>query len=249
MPKQLVVADPGTPEWYSMRMGKFTGSQMHRLMSEPRTKADREAGKLSSGAMTYILECVAEMLTGERQVDFKGNVATEWGNKNEPVAIHLYELLTGNRMEPSPYLAADANFGATPDSVGVTEDGRNFPLEVKSPDVAVHHMKYFMMEGLEPHPDLEGVFTLADAKAFKKASAPYFYQTQTEILALDAPYFDFVSFNPTMPDVAQVFVMRVPRCEETCQAIEDKVKRATAVRDALYEAFVYGEWHKLQAYK
>ena len=36
-----------TPEWIQSRMGRFSCSQLHRLMTEPKSKADKEAGKLS----------------------------------------------------------------------------------------------------------------------------------------------------------------------------------------------------------
>ena len=45
-----------TSEWYASRLFRFTSSELGKLMTEPRSKADKEAGKLSATAEEYIFD-------------------------------------------------------------------------------------------------------------------------------------------------------------------------------------------------
>ena len=39
-----------SPEWYNARLFHFTSSELYKLMTEPRSAADKAAGKLSATA-------------------------------------------------------------------------------------------------------------------------------------------------------------------------------------------------------
>jgi hypothetical protein len=84
-----------------VRLGKVTGSKASAVYTDPRTKADKEAGKLSATAKKYCNEKVSEIMTGTiRQVSTS---ATEWGKMYEPeAAVHIaviypdFEYFGGN---------------------------------------------------------------------------------------------------------------------------------------------------------
>ena len=59
----------GTDEWDEVRRGRFTSSEMYKLLTPPKTKAAQEAGKLSETALTYINVKVAEVITGQKKQD------------------------------------------------------------------------------------------------------------------------------------------------------------------------------------
>jgi len=62
----IIEAEQRSPEWYAARLGVFTSSEIYRLMTKPKLKGE----VLSDGAKTYILEKVAESLTGIREEVF-----------------------------------------------------------------------------------------------------------------------------------------------------------------------------------
>jgi len=76
-----------TPEWIQSRMGRFSCSQLHRLMTEPKAKADKEAGKLSDGAITYVMECIAEKLKKNHEGDGWVHVSHKLSGRQRGMAL------------------------------------------------------------------------------------------------------------------------------------------------------------------
>ncbi len=64
-------------EWFAKRLGKFTSSTIYQLMVQPKEKVKQEAGELSQTAKDYVIQKVAERLTGVRR-EFS-NDATAYG--------------------------------------------------------------------------------------------------------------------------------------------------------------------------
>ena len=77
-------------EWFDMRRGKITSSEIHKIMGG---KGD----SLSETAKTYLLEKACEFYGGH------GNPATgaavEWGMDLEDQAIEVYESKTKNKVD------------------------------------------------------------------------------------------------------------------------------------------------------
>jgi hypothetical protein len=97
--KALTFVDQNSPEWYQIRLGRFTSSEIWKLMVEPKTNADKEAGKLSETAMTYISEKVAEVMTGQaKQQGYAFPLV--WGIEKEPEAVEHFEKVTGLETTP-----------------------------------------------------------------------------------------------------------------------------------------------------
>ena len=82
--------------WFADRLGVPTASRYKDVMTQPISKADKDSGVLSDTAQSYMLEILAEKLTGERK-DFSSS-ATDWGNYNEPLAVEAYQEMTGNSV-------------------------------------------------------------------------------------------------------------------------------------------------------
>ena len=71
-------------EWEAKRMGKFTASEIHRLMGNPRKKGE----VLSETAKSFVIEKAAEILTGQKRAVW--GAALDWGVEHEQEAlIHL----------------------------------------------------------------------------------------------------------------------------------------------------------------
>lgn len=72
---------------------KVRCSQLHQLMSEPRSKADKDAGKISDTAKNAVREIAKFDLFGYQSFD--GNKYTEKGNQLEDQAIKLSGFTRG----------------------------------------------------------------------------------------------------------------------------------------------------------
>lgn len=139
---------PAQNEWEAVRLGKFTGSRMNDLTTEPKLKADKEAGNLSATAYKYIMEKLAEFATGTtRQVS---TYATEWGNEYEPEAA--YEIK--KRYPDFEYLGKETQkFFPYTDFSGGSPDGYSAVAklvgEIKCPENPANHTAYVLFETQE----------------------------------------------------------------------------------------------------
>jgi hypothetical protein len=88
-------------KWIERRRGMVTASRFRDILTPPRSKADREAGRMSATAQTYFHQVLSEMITGCPTEEFRSK-PTDWGNDWEPVAFEeaarLIEEKTGQRL-------------------------------------------------------------------------------------------------------------------------------------------------------
>jgi hypothetical protein len=107
----IIEAEQRSPEWYTARLGVFTSSEIYRLMTKPKLKGE----VLSEGAKTYILEKVAESLTGIREEVFTTQ-AMQWGIDNEPLAKKHLARLNNWTIEETTFIKVEAlNYGGSGD--------------------------------------------------------------------------------------------------------------------------------------
>ena len=194
-------------EWFQSRMGRFSCSQLYRLMTEPKSKADKEAGNLSEGANTYVMECIAEKITGlPAKEDFTSKY-TEWGIENEPIAIGIYDELQNVKTLQEGYIPYGDNFGGSPDGLIEVAGG----IEIKCPYTITNHLKHIVSE------DLKG-----DCKE-------YYWQIIGYLLITGREWWDFVSYHPNYPGKYQFHRKRLIASElqEDIKLAETKIKQAT----------------------
>lgn len=188
----------GTDEWFEIRKGRFTASEMWKLTVQPRSKADREAGNLSSTAKAYVLEKVQERLSGQAKPGFT-SAATEWGKQNEPLAIQRYEEITGNKVWEVGFVTYGDNAGASTDGL-VSFDGM---VEVKCP-----YSDYL-------------VRVMEDVTENRE----YYLQIQMGLLASDRQWCDYIIFDPRMPLGQDIFIQRIGRDEEAIELIKESIEK------------------------
>lgn len=82
---KIIDCEQNSPEWYAARLGKFTASNMHRIISP--------LGKQSTSAHKYVTDIIAEIVTGQSAEKFKGNIHTERGKTLEDEAADYYAML------------------------------------------------------------------------------------------------------------------------------------------------------------
>lgn len=106
-------------EWFKARVGVVTGSRVGSILGvNPYQSAD-----------DVLRDMVREYFGAEKE--FKGNVATNHGERMEPVALEFYERTSGNRVEQTGLVKHDKHdwLGASPDGLIGIDGG----LEIKCP--------------------------------------------------------------------------------------------------------------------
>ena len=184
-------------EWFQARLGKITGSRFGDVLTEPRSKKDKELGVLSKTAESYMLELITEKLVGEPR-KLSGE-ALDWGTNTEPEAIEYYEMTTFNEVEAVGFVEINEDVGGSPDGL-VETDGM---IEVKCPFTSANHVKYFL-----------------------GASIPkgYYAQIQGNLWVTDRKWCDFISYDPRIKDPKKrMFILRVERDEDFIKNLESKI--------------------------
>jgi len=195
------------PEWYLQKLGRFGCSQFYRLMTEPKLKADKEAGNLSQGAMTYVLECVAERLTGQKAKEDFTSKFTEWGNDHEPIAKGIYNSVFEVVIADTGYIEWQHNAGGSPDGL-VCEDGL---VEIKCPYTITSHLEHKLND-------------LAD-------KPEYYWQCLGYLLITGREWIDFISYSPHYPAKLQLIKKRLNASEvhDDLKRLETKIIKANQV--------------------
>ena len=101
MPKNEIL----TEEQKKQRLGRFSGSEIHKLMKPQ---------GIGVGGKTYITEKVAESLTGQPIKEEFTAASTSWGIDHEDEARLYFEAATGVKVTPGLTLDNERICG-TPD--------------------------------------------------------------------------------------------------------------------------------------
>lgn len=153
----------------------------------------------SASRKNYMAELVTERLTNQSSDSFTSS-AMQWGIDNEPLARLEYELTTGNETKETGLWIHDTlDAGASPDGF-VNSDGL---LEIKCPNTATH------IETLQT----------------KKIPRQYIAQVQGQLWITNKKWCDFVSFDPRLPQNAQMVIIRAERDEGFIEELEQEIKQ------------------------
>jgi len=190
----------GSDEWDAIRCGRFTASEIHRLMAplkrdmtEEELKARPKKGigssakliysdeGLSDTAITYIKQKVAETLTGQIKSESYAYPLV-YGKEMEPIAVEHFEKITGLHCEEIGFCKYTDHAGGSPDR-DIPEDD-SF-LEVKAPWQSENQIDYLM---LTDHYDL------------KRMHPDKYWQTQSNLVFSGRSKAHFVTFDPRFKD-------------------------------------------------
>jgi hypothetical protein len=214
--KELIEAqEQRSNQWRDARVGKFTGSEVWKLLTEPRTKAAKEAGDWSDTAMTYIKTKVGEELTG--MIHETGPAyPLVWGEEQEENAKNFYETRFEQKIRKAGFIAFTDHSGCTPDGyVG------NSVVELKCPYNSTNHVEYLTWQNY---------LDLKDNKP------EYWYQIQTEMLFAKMNKGLFISFDPRMiKDEHKMKVIDVFPDVDDQQLILDRIEKAIKTKISIIE--------------
>lgn len=184
--------EQGSAEWLALRLGKVTASKMSAVLSKGRGSAP------SKTAETYMMELIAEKLTGESKQFFE-NDDMRWGTETEPQARSMYEVNNDFiSVVEVAFVERDEFIGISPDGL-VGDDGL---LEIKCP-TTVTQLKRALSDDY---------------------SKDYYTQIQCQLWVTERQWCDFVSFDPRIDCPAGYLQQRVIRDEEFIKTMEEKTE-------------------------
>lgn len=168
----------------------------------------------SSSRRNLRMKLVTERLIGAPVESYK-NAAMEYGNATEPLACAAYEAYTGSFVEHAGFIKHPTLkwVGGSPDGV-VDSDGG---FEAKCPYVSTVHVETLMGGGIPPE---------------------HVAQCQGLMWILNRQWWDFVSFDPRMPEHLQLYVYRVPRDDAYIANLEAEVIRFLVEIQTSYNALM-----------
>jgi putative phage-type endonuclease len=206
-------AEQRTEDWLKERIGKITASRFEALLTQPKTKAAREAGELSRTAIGYMNGLLAEVVTGLPQ-EIPGNKAMEWGTLHEGDARIIYEDRKGVTVEQVGFQTHPdiGECGCSPDGL-VDPDGL---IEIKCPFNSRVHLEYVLGGELPKE---------------------YVPQVQGQLWITGRKWCDFVSYDPRVTKLRDslrlaLWIHRVKRDEEYISELAAAVYR---FRDAFLD--------------
>jgi putative phage-type endonuclease len=205
-----------TDDWHTIRRGKFTGSEIWKLMVEPRTKTET----FSETAKTYILEKIAEenSLNDEPMAEFLA-ASLQWGIDNEPKAKEYYEKLTGNKVMEVGFIQLE-NFehycGGSPDGLINYES----IIEIKCPFSQPNHIKHILIP----------------EDRVKSELREYYWQMQFYMACYEeVKHCEFISFDPRITRDWRMHIKTIQRNDEDIQLMLSKIKMAIEYRQEVVE--------------
>ena len=220
-------ADQGSDEWEKIRLGRFTASEMFRLMEcgkRPMTpeelKARPKSGKGSQTTLVpdpskmgpkgikYIREKVWEALTG-KQVWQSYAYPLVYGKEQEPFAVECFEQRTGLKCDTTGFHAYTDHAGGTPDRLIGDKEG----LEVKCPS-SEEQVNYLMLNDLW---DLKGEYP------------NHYWQCVSLLVFTTRDKWHFCTFDPRMmQEKHQLSHIEIPadKVEEDMDAVGKAIEGA-----------------------
>lgn len=220
-------AEQGSPIWHDVRAGRFTSSEMHRLVksgTRPMTaqelanrpksgpgsaaKLTEDPTKFSPDGISYIEEKVAEVLTGQVEASAWSH-ATQWGDDWEPVAAEYYATKFKCEFEIISFQPFGEHAGGSPDR---KIKGTNKGLEIKCPHRSKNQVNYLQ---------------LFDQWDLKRMHPDYYWQCQANLLFMNWEAIDFCTFDPRMIDEKhKLFVLEVKPVSEDQDLLVVKIEAA-----------------------
>jgi hypothetical protein len=197
------------------RLGLFTASCIFVL------NQDGKKDTFSVAAMTYIMEKVAEVITGECKPQV-GGVSLSWGNDNEKDAdmwlqkFHPHEYMGKGNFKFFPY---NEFSGGSPDGLSDTH-----VIELKCPYNAANHVQWLLYGSPE---------------WLQKNYPEYYAQIQFNMLCCKRHYALIASYDPrTIEHNHRMKIIEVERDEPYLEKLTTRIDLAVGIVKDCYKKLV-----------
>lgn len=199
-------------EWLLHRCGKFTSSEIHKLIPNGRAKGDQ----FSQTGKTYIKQKVAEYITKE-PIQKPTTYAMEWGTSHENEALIEFEKQYGEVEKyggGNPVFLEGGKFwGGTPDAMF-----QDAVIEVKCPFNSTEHLEHLLFKSVEE---------------FKDYVPEYYWQMVSNMLLANKEVGIFVSYDPRFPDEFRLKVLKFKLIQEDADLLIKKIQWASAEMEGI----------------
>ena len=224
----LLTVAQNSAAWDKMRLGRFTGSGISALMTNPKTKAAIESGELSETAKKYIYEKAMETVTGQSANEATSR-AIDWGNEWEEHALKQLQIALNSpeestELKPSFKLFNDY-FGCSPDAFMIHSEYGPVGCEIKCPWNSVNH---FLHSQIQTSEDL------------KRVNSDYYWQVMGNMLTFNLPAWVFASYDPRQPEHRRLHYTIILFDPEAAGALCEAMERAHA-----HKTQILNDWMKL----
>jgi exodeoxyribonuclease (lambda-induced) len=213
--------------WDIVRLGKFTGSGISALMTDPRSKADKDNGVWSKTAETYIIGKAMEAITQYSASDAFGR-AIEWGNDFEEAAIERVRLALDCPIEQANVKPSFKLFneytGCSPDALMHHKIlGIDVGVEVKCPFNSVNH--YLQCK-------------VNDGPSLYEINEDYYWQVQLNMLTFGLVNWIFASYDPRQPEHRQLHIAMIEFDAERVGELLIRIERAEAMKREIIKQWI-----------
>lgn len=192
-------------EQKEMRLGRFTGSEIHKLMG---------AKGFGKTGQTYIQEKVAEFLTGQPIKPEFSAASTQWGIDHELDAQLHFESATGLKILKSETLNNGSICG-TPDGLIENEE---IGFEIKCPFNSGNHLKNLLLE------TPEDLF---------KLRTEYYWQCVAYMWLTGFKKWKFCSYDPRFKEEKRMLILNIELNEAHFELLKNRVTEAQLMFDNL----------------
>ncbi len=204
-----------TNEWNEARMGRFTASSIAKLMcSVDEKKAGTLAYFKNKTAKDYILEKIAETLTGEEAESFTTK-EMQWGIDCEPFAKTHFQEATGKIITDVAILVADFTHDASCSPDGLISAEKS-GIEIKCPYNSRNHVHHM---------------TVGCSDDLKVVNETYYYQVQMSMLISGYDFWYFVSYDPRFADKHRMHIAKINRNEQDIEELKSRLLKAVEIKN------------------
>lgn len=195
-------------EWFEIRRGKFTASEIYKLCAP---KGFGITGE------DYILHKAAEMeCDAFQEINSK---EMQWGIQYEPFAKQYYEAATGlaiveNDFDFMPGFETES--GSSLDGKIIENVQNPYTIEFKCPYTIINHKRYSKF--IKSNSDL------------KKIRPEYYWQMQHQFLCSGLNLGQFVSFHPYFKNGRQMSAVWITKDNEDCEFLIERLKKAIEIK-------------------
>lgn len=230
---EIIAAQPTqhSLDWFRARLGKFTGSEVGRLLKGGRGK-DETFGK---DALSYINEVVAERLLNPSVVMLDelfeeylmqvtaSSKAMAWGNDQEMNARNLYSKVTGRKVTSCGAVEFSAWFASSPDGLCLDNNGC---VEIKCPTSKIH---------------TEYLLNVSDAEELKSVRPLYYWQCIAHMAVTGADWCDWVSYCPFSQK--PLHIVRLERNSTAIATLLDRIECAQQIAKTMIDKITKTSGH------
>lgn len=184
-------------QWHKVRLGRFTSSEIWKICEfGKRDMTDEELAQrpkgsrvtkiedhtiLTTNGNNYILDKVAEILTGEQKQSVY-SFPIQWGIEHEEIALNHFSEKMNVKIETFGFQQFGNHCGGSPDGLFFLDDEKH-GVEIKCPFSSSKQIQYLRMKSVS---DLKDYYP------------EYYWQCVSLMLFFDIKTWHFVTYDPRM---------------------------------------------------